>query len=120
MKIMSSANSIPHKLIAGAVFDALGDALHNLSTSPGTPNIHNEAKLAEQLRSLLFQPRYAASGENPRIKRARAMAELAGLKWRTLVKAVLRSQLKDEIASEPSETVRAVLEKADVLMGEKD
>jgi hypothetical protein len=120
MKIMASANSIQDKLIAEAVFDALGDAFQSISKSDTPANIQNEAKMVEQLRSLLFQPRYGASGERLRTKRARAMAELAGLKWNSLARSVLRSQLKDEIASEPTDSVREILEKADVLMGEKD
>jgi hypothetical protein len=118
MEVLCGANSIQDKLIAEAVFDALREAFQSISRPEASTKVQNKTKVVEQLRSLLFQPRYAASGENLRTKRARAMSELAKLGWDGLVGSVFGTELKDEIASEPIESVRAILQQAYVLARE--
>jgi hypothetical protein len=115
VEIMSSANSIQDKLVAEAVFEALGDAFHSMSKSMPASTIPDEAELVQQLQSLLFQPRYLAGGETLRTKRARAISRLAKLSG-SLARSVLETELAGQIASEPIESVRAILQEAQSLI----
>src|ERR1700760_4158001 len=100
------ANSVQSRHVSVTLFEAMEPLLRALDDGVVQVLQPTERKIATRMKELLFRPQYASYGIDAKLKRAKLVTAAASLSLDAVREEISGEQLDEDIASEPSDSVK--------------